>query len=106
MFSIYFCFSVIEGAAVEPMELDQRPKKVFKEIDVEYPDLDKKPHFAFPLRDRCIQERDTFKLTCTIDGHPLPEVSPHTYIVKIMEEFDVFDLMFQLELIYVHDYID
>lgn len=56
------------------LEPDNRPKKVFKEIDVEYPDLDKKPHFEFPLRDRYIQERDTFKLTCTLQGNPPPEV--------------------------------
>ncbi|XP_067934437.1 twitchin-like [Watersipora subatra] len=56
------------------METDSRPKKVFKEIDVEYPDLDKKPYFEFALRDRFIQEHDTFKLTCTLEGFPQPEV--------------------------------
>jgi len=54
---------------------EDRPKKVFKEIDVELPDLDKKPYFAFPLRDRFIQEGDNFKLTCTVEGYPQPEVS-------------------------------
>ena len=55
-------------------EAEQRPKKVFKEVDVEYPDIDKRPQFTFPLRDRFIQENDTFKLTCTVEAHPQPQV--------------------------------
>ena len=34
----------------------------------------KAAHFAFPLRDRFIQEGIGFKLTCTIEGYPHPEV--------------------------------
>ena len=55
-------------------EAEQRPKKVFKEVDVEYPDIDKRPQFTFPLRDRFIQENDTFKLTFTVEPHPQPQV--------------------------------
>ena len=70
-FSAWFVADTSRDLQLEP---DNRPKKVFKEIDVEYPDLDKKPYFEFPLRDRFIQERDTFKLTCTLAGFPQPQV--------------------------------
>jgi len=64
-------------------ETENRPKRVFKEIDVEYPDLDKKPYFEFPLRDRMIQEHDTFKLTCTVQGFPQPQVS-HSFAIFVL----------------------
>lgn len=57
------------------VELNINVKKV-ELIDVALPDLNKKPSFTFPLRDRYIQERDTVKLTATIDvdTRPAPEV--------------------------------
>jgi len=36
---------------------------------------DAKPHFAFPLRDRFIQEGVGFKLLASIDGKPPPSVN-------------------------------
>ena len=70
-----------KGQMIAP---EDRPKRVFKEIDVEYPDLDKKPYFEFPLRDRFIQENDTFKLTCTIEGFPHPEVRLESFYQAIV----------------------
>ena len=57
------------------IDLNIHTKKV-ELIDVEVPDLERKPRFTFPLRDRFIQEKDDFKLTCTIDVdvYPPPKV--------------------------------
>lgn len=59
------------------VDLNIKVKKV-ELLDVEMPDLERKPRFTFPLRDRFIQEKDTFKLTATvdIDTLPVPTVSP------------------------------
>ena len=58
------------------VHLDMFTKRTFKEVEVEMPNLDKKPSFQFPLRDRFIQERDAFKLTCAVDvdTYPAPTV--------------------------------
>lgn len=69
-------YSALRCAAEAPMELPKvdlniNVKKV-ELIDVKLPDLEKKPRFSFPLRDRFIMEKDTFKLTATIDTDTLP----------------------------------
>ncbi|XP_067930808.1 twitchin-like [Watersipora subatra] len=45
-------------------------KVVLKEVEL--PVFERKPFFSFPLRERYIQEKGTFKLTATIDADVLP----------------------------------
>jgi hypothetical protein len=49
-------------------------KKIFEEVEGYKEAPDKKPMFNFPLRDRFIQEGVGFKLICSVDGKPMPEV--------------------------------
>mgnify|MGYP001793249728 CR=1 FL=1 len=66
---------------VPKINIDVPVKKV-KEVEVEMPNFEKKPRFAFPLRDRYIQERDTFRLTASLDVdiYPAPTVRLRTIV--------------------------
>jgi uncharacterized membrane protein YgcG len=57
--------------SVEP---SMRRKKIFEEVEGYKEAPDKKPMFHFPLRDRFIQEGVGFKLICSLDAKPMPEV--------------------------------
>lgn len=62
------------------IELNLSTRKV-QLVEVEMPNFERKPRFTFPLRDRFIQERDTFKLTATIDVDALP--APKVYHIAM-----------------------
>ncbi|KAF6018857.1 unc-22 [Bugula neritina] len=68
-----FHLEVIAETPIEvpKVHLDIPTRKV-ELIEVEKPNLERKPYFSFPLRDRFIQEKDDFKLTATIDSDVLP----------------------------------
>ena len=53
------------------VDLPIKTKKV-ELMDIEMPTFEKKPSFTFPLRDRFIQERDTIKLTASVDTATIP----------------------------------
>lgn len=70
-----FCYVAEAPIEMPRINLDIPMKKI-KEVEIEMPNFDKKPRFEFPLRDRYIQERDTFRLTASLDVdiHPTPTV--------------------------------
>lgn len=60
--------------SVNPREsTPMRNKREQAEIEM-FKEAEKKPRFAFPLRNRFIQSGNSVKIMCTADGFPTPEI--------------------------------
>ena len=66
-----FVFVAETPRELPKVDLPIKTKKV-ELMDIEMPTFEKKPSFTFPLRDRFIQERDTIKLTASVDTATIP----------------------------------
>ena len=75
---LLFVFVAETPRELPKVDLPIKTKKV-ELLDIEMPTFEKKPSFTFPLRDRFIQERDTIKLTASVDTATIPAPTVGNY---------------------------